>query len=113
MKVDSTATEVEMYWSAKVEDGKRELEIIYAFTQQFPEGLFERLSAQLQGEADLRIDWANTIYIETGESSQILVKRFLNVNTLDIHVSIQVNIRNGFIIYDILFKNYRLIYCPL
>lgn len=89
MKVESTPAEVEMYWSEAVEEGRRELEIVYTFTQQFPEGLFERLSTQLQGEAVIRIDWANTIYIETADS-QILVKRYINVKTLDINVSIQV-----------------------
>lgn len=89
VKVESSPSDIGAYWSSAVEMGRRELEIVYTFTQQFPEGLFERLSTQLQGEAVLRIDWANTIYIETAES-QILVKRYINVKTLDINVSIQV-----------------------
>lgn len=78
-----------MYWSSVLEAGMKEMELEYNFTQQFPEGVFERLSAQLQGEAELRLDWANSIYIET-EEAKILVRRYINNKTKDIMVSIQV-----------------------
>lgn len=79
-----------MYWSQELEAGKREMEIVYNFTQEFPEGVFERLSAQLQGQAELRLDWADTIYIEVSDA-QILAKRYVSATTNNIEVSIQVS----------------------
>lgn len=90
MKEEARDEEAELYWTRELTPGKREIEIVYDFTQQFPDGVFERFSAQLQGEAELRIDWANSIYIETSEAN-ILVKRYINQKTLDIMVSIQVS----------------------
>lgn len=91
MQADSHTEEVEMYWSHELDGGKKEMEIVYNFTQEFPEGVFERLSAQLQGQAELRLDWADTIYIEVADA-QILARRYVSSITNNIEVSIQVNV---------------------
>ena len=90
VRAECSPQEVDNYWSNNIEDGTREMEIIYAFAQRFPEGLFETLSTQLQQDAELRLDWANTIYIET-EETKILIKRYVNAKTAEVNVSIQVS----------------------
>jgi len=48
VKAEATSDDIDMYWSPAIPDGQREMEISYTFPHQFPEGIFERLSAQLQ-----------------------------------------------------------------
>lgn len=89
VKAESDSEETDVYWSRELEAGMKEMELVYDFAQQLPEGVFERLSAQLQGEAELRLDWANSIYIET-EEVKILVRRYIDNKSQAINVSIQV-----------------------
>ncbi|XP_067952197.1 malignant fibrous histiocytoma-amplified sequence 1 homolog [Watersipora subatra] len=84
-----TSLDIDTYWNSNIEEGSREMEIVYVFGKQFPEGLFETLSTQLQQKADLRLDWANTIYIETADT-KILIKRYIDSKNSQISVSIQV-----------------------
>jgi len=90
VSIDSTPSDIEIYWDRAAEDGMREMEIVYTFPHTFPEGIFERMSTQLQQDADIRLDWANTIYIEA-KDKKTLVRRFVNQTSSEINVQIQVN----------------------
>ncbi|KAF6024987.1 hypothetical protein EB796_016722 [Bugula neritina] len=89
VSIDSTPSDIEIYWDRAAEDGMREMEIVYTFPHTFPEGIFERMSTQLQQDADIRLDWANTIYIEA-KDKKTLVRRFVNQTSSEINVQIQV-----------------------
>ena len=77
------------YWPEVIPQGHHQVEALYTFPITFPDGIFEKFAAQMQGIVHTRVDWQHAIFAEA-EQQEILCTRKLKIENYDFLLSICV-----------------------